>query len=127
MARAPTLVVIPTYNERECLPQIVPAIRAAVPEATVMVVDDGSPDGTGELADQMAVADPHVRVLHRAAKSGLGAAYLAAFAHALAAPDGWQRIVQMDAGFSHDPNDVPRLLAALDSGGADLAVGSRYV
>ncbi len=124
MAR--TLVVIPTYNERECLPQIVPAIRSAVPEATIMVVDDGSPDGTGALADQMAAGDAQVRVLHRAAKSGLGAAYLAAFAHALAAPAGWQRIVQMDADFSHDPRDVPRLLAALD-GGADLAIGSRYV
>src|SRR6266700_822333 len=124
MAR--TLVVIPTYNERECLPQIVPAIRSVVPEATVMVVDDGSPDGTGALADQMAAGDAQVRVLHRAAKSGLGAAYLAAFAHALAAPAGWQRIVQMDADFSHDPRDVPRLLAALD-GGADLAIGSRYV
>jgi len=121
-----TLIVVPTYNERECLPQIVPAIRAAVPGATVMVVDDGSPDGTGALADKMAAADAQVRVMHRTAKNGLGAAYLAAFDHALAAPDGWQRIVQMDADFSHDPADVPRLLAALD-GGAELAIGSRYV
>ena len=127
MAR--TLIVIPTYNERECLPQIVPAVRAAVPEATVLVVDDGSPDGTGALADQLATADARVRVLHRAAKGGLGAAYLAAFQQALAARadgGGWDRIVQMDADFSHDPNDVPRLLAALDAG-ADLAIGSRYV
>jgi dolichol-phosphate mannosyltransferase len=127
MAR--TLIVIPTYNERECLPQIVPAVRAAIPEAAVLVVDDGSPDGTGALADQLAAADARVRVLHRAAKGGLGAAYLAAFQQALAAPahgGGWDRIVQMDADFSHDPNDVPRLLAALDAG-ADLAIGSRYV
>ena len=122
----PTVIVIPTYNERECLPTIVPAVRAAVPAASVLIVDDSSPDGTGALADEMAAADPQVQVLHRAGKEGLGAAYLAAFAHALAAPAGWQRIVQMDADFSHDPADVPRLLAALDAG-ADLAVGSRYV
>jgi dolichol-phosphate mannosyltransferase len=121
-----TVIVIPTYNERECLPAIVPAVRAAVPAASVLVVDDNSPDGTGALADEMAAADPQVKVLHRTGKEGLGAAYLAAFAHALAAPEGWQRIVQMDADFSHDPADVPRLLAALDRG-ADLAVGSRYV
>ena len=131
MAR--TLIVIPTYNERDCLPQIIPAVRSAVPEATVLVVDDGSPDGTGALADQLAAADRRVRVLHRAAKNGLGAAYLAAFQQALAdrpeqdRNDGhWERIVQMDADFSHDPQDVPRLLAALDAG-ADLAIGSRYV
>jgi len=127
MAR--TLIVIPTYNERECLPQIVPAVRAAVPEATVLVVDDGSPDGTGALADQLAAADAQVRVLHRTEKGGLGAAYLAAFQQVLAASDEqgrWERIVQMDADFSHDPRDVPRLLAALDAG-ADLAIGSRYV
>jgi dolichol-phosphate mannosyltransferase len=121
-----TVIVIPTYNERECLPAIVPAVRAAVPAASLLVVDDNSPDGTGALADEMAAADPQVKVLHRTGKEGLGAAYLAAFAHALAAPDGWQRVVQMDADFSHDPADVPRLLAALDRG-ADLAVGSRYV
>ncbi|HET6146762.1 MAG TPA: polyprenol monophosphomannose synthase [Polyangia bacterium] len=127
MAR--TLIVIPTYNERECLPQIVPAVRAAVPDATVLVVDDDSPDGTGVLADQLAAADVRVRVLHRTGKGGLGAAYLAAFRHVLAASEEegpWERIVQMDADFSHDPQDVPRLLAALDAG-ADLAIGSRYV
>ena len=129
-----TLIVIPTYNERDCLPEIVPAVRAAVPEATILIVDDASPDGTGALADLMAAADPRVTVMHRAAKSGLGAAYLAAFQRALAerpgvgdgAGGGWDRIVQMDADFSHEPRDVPRLLAALDSG-ADLAIGSRYV
>src|SRR5215831_3408770 len=121
-----TLIVIPTYNERECLPAIVPAVRAAVPEATVLVVDDGSPDGTGALADELAAADPQVRVMHRTGKQGLGAAYLAAFQQALGEPEGWERLVQMDADFSHEPRDVPRLLAALDAG-ADLAIGSRYV
>jgi dolichol-phosphate mannosyltransferase len=122
----PTLVVIPTYNERDCLPAIVPAVRAAVPEATILIVDDDSPDGTGRLADEMAAADARVQVLHRKVKEGLGAAYLAAFQHALAAPEGWRRVVQMDADLSHDPADVPRLLGALDAG-ADLAIGSRYV
>jgi dolichol-phosphate mannosyltransferase len=119
-----TLIVIPTYNEKECVASIVPAVRAAVPGATVMVVDDSSPDGTGAIADGMAAGDAAVRVLHRPGKQGLGAAYLQAFGVALA--EGWERVVQMDADFSHDPQDVPRLLAALDEG-ADLAVGSRYV
>src|SRR5450432_1338478 len=124
-----TLVVIPTYNERDCLTQIVPAVRAAVPTADILIVDDNSPDGTGQLADGLAAADRRVLVLHRVAKQGLGAAYLAAFNFALDADGadggGWKRIVQMDADFSHDPKDVPRLLAALDAG-ADLAIGSRY-
>jgi dolichol-phosphate mannosyltransferase len=119
-----TLIAIPTYNERESVVAIVEAVRAAVPDATVMVVDDSSPDGTGTLADELAARDPQVRVLHRPGKEGLGAAYLELFGLALA--EGWERIVQMDADFSHDPKDVPRLLAALESG-ADLAVGSRYV
>jgi len=121
-----TLIVIPTYNEKECLPAIVPAVRAAVPDATVLVVDDASPDGTGAVADELAAADPQVRVMHRSGKQGLGAAYLDAFQRALGEPDGWDRLVQMDADFSHEPRDVPRLLAALDAG-ADLAIGSRYV
>jgi dolichol-phosphate mannosyltransferase len=125
MNAAATLIAIPTYNEREILPQIVPAVRAAVPEATVLIVDDNSPDGTGAAADELAARDPKVEVLHRENKQGLGAAYLAAFKLALASERGWRRIVQMDADFSHDPKDVPRLLAALD-GGADLAIGSRY-
>jgi len=120
-----TIIVIPTYNERDCLPAIVPAVRAAVPDAIVLIVDDNSPDGTGVLADEMAAADRHVEVLHRAGKEGLGAAYLAAFRHALDDARGFARVVQMDADFSHDPADVPRLLAALDAG-ADVAVGSRY-
>src|SRR5215510_2081450 len=110
----PTVIVIPTYNERECLPAIVPAVRAAVPAATVLIVDDNSPDGTGQLADQLAAASSNVRVLHRSGKQGLGAAYKHAFR--LALDEGWERIVQMDADFSHDPKDVPRLLAALEQG-----------
>jgi dolichol-phosphate mannosyltransferase len=119
-----TLIVIPTYNEREVLPSIIQAVRAAVPAATILIVDDSSPDGTGQLADQLASQDDQVKVLHRAGKEGLGAAYKHAFRQAL--DEGWERIVQMDADFSHDPRDVPRLLAALDQG-ADLAIGSRYV
>jgi dolichol-phosphate mannosyltransferase len=118
-----TIIVIPTYNEKEVLPSIVAAVRAAVPAATVMVVDDNSPDGTGALADDLARKDGQVKVLHRQGKEGLGAAYKHAFK--LALDEGWERIVQMDADFSHDPKDVPRLLAALDQG-ADLAIGSRY-
>jgi dolichol-phosphate mannosyltransferase len=119
-----TLIVIPTYNERECVEPIVAAVRAAVPQATIEIVDDNSPDGTGAVADQLAARDPQVRVLHRAHKAGLGAAYMQAFSEALA--EGWERIVQMDADFSHNPTDVPRLLQALEEG-ADMAVGSRYV
>ena len=119
-----TVIVIPTYNERDGLAAIVTAVRAAVPAATVVVVDDNSPDGTGRLADELAAADPQVRVMHRAGKEGLGRAYIDAFLTLLA--EGWDRLVQMDADFSHAPADVPRLHQALDDG-ADVAVGSRYV
>ena len=119
-----TVIVIPTYNERDVLAAIVTAVRAAVPAATVVVVDDNSPDGTGRLADGLAAADAQVRVMHRAGKEGLGRAYIDAFLTLLA--EGWERLVQMDADFSHAPADVPRLLQALDDG-ADVAVGSRYV
>ena len=119
-----TAIVIPTYNERDGLADIVHAVRAAVPDASILIVDDNSPDGTGQLADELAAADPQVRVRHRAGKEGLGRAYVDAFLALL--DEGWERIVQMDADFSHDPHDVPRLLHALDDG-ADVAVGSRYV
>lgn len=119
-----TLIVIPTYNECDVIVSIVDAVHAAVPLATILIVDDASPDGTGAIADNLARENASVRVKHRAEKKGLGPAYLDAFAQALA--EGWTRIVQMDADFSHDPKDVPRLLAALDEG-ADVAVGSRYV
>jgi dolichol-phosphate mannosyltransferase len=117
-------VVLPTYNERENLGLIVPRIRAAIPDATILVVDDGSPDGTGELADQMAAADPRVRVLHRTAKQGLAKAYAAGFDVVL--DGGAQQVIQMDADGSHDPSVLPRFLELLD-GGADLVLGSRYV
>jgi dolichol-phosphate mannosyltransferase len=125
MSDASTLIVIPTYNEREGLADIVRAVRQVAPAASVLIVDDNSPDGTGSLADQLAAGDSQIEVLHRSAKEGLGAAYLAAYKQALASPRAWRRIVQMDADFSHDPRDVPRLLRALDEG-ADVAIGSRY-
>ncbi|EWM09725.1 MULTISPECIES: polyprenol monophosphomannose synthase [unclassified Kutzneria] len=117
------LVVIPTYNERENLGPIVARLHEALPEAHALVVDDGSPDGTGRLADEMAAADDRVRVLHRTEKAGLGAAYVAGFGWALERDYGV--IVEMDADGSHAPEDLPRLLDALTD--ADLALGSRYV
>ncbi len=118
-------IVLPTYNERENLPRALEAIRGAVPDALVLVVDDGSPDGTGVLADEMAATDAQLEVLHRTTKDGLGSAYRAAF-RALLDRGSCRAIVQMDCDLSHDPADVPRLLAALEDG-VDLAIGSRYV
>ena len=123
MAERSVLVVIPTYNERDNLGQTVSRLRAAVPDANVLVVDDGSPDGTGDLADELAAADPQVSVLHRTEKAGLGTAYLAGFAIGMG--DGYDVLVEMDADGSHAPEDLPALLAALDD--ADLVLGSRYV
>ncbi|WP_016699227.1 polyprenol monophosphomannose synthase [Actinoalloteichus spitiensis] len=121
------LVVIPTYNERENLGPIVTRLHAAVPAAHVLVVDDGSPDGTGELADDLAAADERIHVLHRTAKAGLGAAYVAGFSWAL--ERAYDVVVEMDADGSHAPEELPRLLDALgnDQIGADLVIGSRYV
>lgn len=119
----PVLVVIPTYNERENLGPILDRLHKALPEVDVLVVDDGSPDGTGELADERAAANEHVHVLHRTEKSGLGAAYIAGFRWGLARE--YNTIVEMDADGSHAPEDLPRLLDAV--GDADLAIGSRYV
>ena len=117
------LVCIPTYNERESLPETVQRLRAAVPGAEVLVIDDGSPDGTGELADKLAAGDGNVHVLHRTAKAGLGAAYIAGFAWGI--DEGYDVLVEMDADGSHQPEELPRLLAAL--GGADVVLGSRWV
>jgi dolichol-phosphate mannosyltransferase len=117
------LVVIPTYNEAESLEPVTGRLRAAVPEADVLVVDDGSPDGTGEIADRLAAADPAVHVLHRSEKAGLGAAYIAGFRWALA--DGYDVVVEMDSDGSHAPEELPRLLTALRE--ADLVIGSRWV
>jgi dolichol-phosphate mannosyltransferase len=123
---ASVLVVIPTYNERDNIEPLLTRLHTAVPDADALVVDDGSPDGTGELADKLAADDPRVRVLHRTAKAGLGSAYLAGFATALRGE--YRVIVEMDADGSHAPEDLPALLAALDTGeGADVVLGSRYV
>lgn len=119
------VVTLPTYNERENLEGIAGAILEALPEATLLVVDDGSPDGTGILADTLAGREPRLHVLHRAAKEGLGVAYRDAFRWALDRPDT-RAVVQMDADFSHDPRDLPRLLAPLMIG-SDLVLGTRYM
>jgi dolichol-phosphate mannosyltransferase len=118
-----TLVVIPTYNEADNVELIVDRVRASVPSADVLVVDDNSPDGTGELADKVADHDDGVHVLHREAKAGLGAAYLAGFAWGL--DRGYDVLVEMDADGSHLPEQLPRLLEALPE--ADLVLGSRWV
>ena len=117
------LVVIPTYDERENIERIVARLTAAVPDAHLLVVDDGSPDGTGKIAEELADGDARVHVLHRSAKAGLGAAYIAGFEWGLAR--GYDVLVEMDADGSHAPEQLPRLLGALD--GADLVLGSRYV
>ncbi len=117
------LVCLPTYNERDNVGPVVEAILAAAPVADVLVIDDGSPDGTGRVADGLAAADRRVQVLHRTRKEGLGKAYLAGFAWAL--ERGYRLVLEMDADFSHDPRHLPALLAAAED--ADLVLGSRYV
>jgi dolichol-phosphate mannosyltransferase len=115
------VIVMPTYNERQNLEIIAGRIREAVPEADLLVVDDNSPDGTGDLADKLAEKDPQVQVMHRTEKAGLGRAYVAGFTWAL--DNGYDLIVEMDADGSHRPEDLPRLLAT----SADAVIGSRYV
>jgi dolichol-phosphate mannosyltransferase len=122
-------LILPTYNEAENIEAIVAASGAVLDRASrtgfrVLVVDDGSPDGTGEIAEQMAAEHDWLEVLHRAEKNGIGPAYLAGFRHALGAGAGY--VMEMDSDFSHDPADLARLLQAIYSG-ADLALGSRYV
>ncbi|MEW2083416.1 polyprenol monophosphomannose synthase [Streptomyces sp. NPDC005283] len=117
------LVIIPTYNEAENIKPIVARVRAAVPEADILVADDNSPDGTGKFADELAAQDDKVQVLHRKGKEGLGAAYLAGFAWGI--EHGYGVLVEMDADGSHQPEELPRLLTALK--GADLVLGSRWV
>ena len=117
------VVVVPTFDERDNLPWVVDRLHAVHPDVDVLVVDDASPDGTGEVADRMAAADSRVHVLHRHAKAGLGAAYLAGFRWALDA--GYDVIGEMDADGSHQPEQLHRLLDALP--GADLVIGSRWV
>jgi dolichol-phosphate mannosyltransferase len=117
------VMVVPTYNEADNLALIVDRVRTAQPELDVIVVDDGSPDGTGRIADELAAADPHVKVVHRTQKAGLGAAYRAGFRVALDA--GYDVIGEMDADGSHQPEQLHRLLEALR--GADLVIGSRWI
>jgi dolichol-phosphate mannosyltransferase len=117
------LVILPTYNESENLPRIVPRILAQDPRLEILVVDDGSPDGTGRLASDLAGLNPRVHVLHRTKKEGLGRAYLAGFAWGLARK--YELLFEMDADFSHDPKFLLDLIKAVQDG-ADLALGSRY-
>ncbi|UPW04868.1 polyprenol monophosphomannose synthase [Rhodococcus pyridinivorans] len=121
---ARTLVIIPTYNERENLGRIITRLHAALPHTHVLVVDDGSPDGTGDLADDLAAADERIAVLHRTEKNGLGAAYIAGFRWGL--EHGYAVLVEMDADGSHAPEQLHLLLEKVDAG-ADLVLGSRYV
>ncbi|KSZ57363.1 dolichol-phosphate mannosyltransferase [Rhodococcus pyridinivorans KG-16] len=121
---ARTLVIIPTYNERENLGRIITRLHAALPHTHVLVVDDGSPDGTGDLADDLAAADERIAVLHRTEKNGLGAAYIAGFRWGLA--HDYTVLVEMDADGSHAPEQLHLLLEKVDAG-ADLVLGSRYV
>ena len=119
----PILVIIPTYNEKENVARITGRVRAAVPEAHILVADDNSPDGTGLLADELAAADDHIHVMHRLAKEGLAAAYMAGFAWGL--ERGYEVLIEMDADGSHQPEQLPLLLDALRD--ADLVLGSRWV
>lgn len=116
-------VLIPTYNERANLPLVVGRLRSAVPQVDIVVIDDNSPDGTGEVADRLAADDERIHVLHREAKAGLGAAYLEGFRWAMDA--GYDAVVEMDADGSHQPEHLPRLLRAAEQ--ADVVIGSRWV
>src|ERR1700759_5706267 len=122
-AASRVLIVMPTYNERQNLEIMAGRIGEAVPDAALLVVDDNSPDGTGDLADKLAEVDPRVQVMHRTEKAGLGRAYVAGFTQALG--DGYDLIVEMDADGSHRPEDLPKLLSA--AAHADAVIGSRYV
>lgn len=121
-----TLVVIPTYNERENIEAIISRVRASAPDVHILVVDDGSPDGTGELVDELSAADPQLHVMHRSVKAGLGAAYIAAFEWGLQhAQPRFDVIVEMDADGSHPPERLPVLIAA--TADAALVIGSRWI
>ena len=129
MTKLPWLI-LPTFNEAENIEAIVSAsaetLAAASPEGfRILIVDDGSPDGTGQIGDRLAAERSEVEVLHRTSREGLGPAYLAGFEHALSSGAGY--VMEMDSDFSHSPADLARLLAAVRDGGADLALGSRYV
>src|SRR4029079_7907946 len=117
-----TLIVTPTYNEKDNLTRFVDAVRSAMPDADLMVVDDNSPDGTGDIADGIAAKDKQVRVMHRAGKLGLGTAYTQAFQRGL--DEGYDRFFEMDADLSHDVKYLPAFVRALDDG-ADVGIGAR--
>lgn len=117
-----TVIIVPTYNERENLPPMIAKLLSLPVALDVLVVDDNSPDGTGKIADELAAKHPQVHVLHRAGKEGLGRAYLAGFKWALA--EKYEFIFEMDCDFSHDPNEIPNFLKAAQT--ADLVLGSRY-
>jgi dolichol-phosphate mannosyltransferase len=117
------LIIIPTYNERENAPAIAKAVHEVVPGAHILFVDDNSPDGTGQVVDDLAARDARVKVLHRAGKLGLGTAYIAGFE--LGLREGYRFLIEMDADFSHDPKYLPEMLARAER--ADVVVGSRYV
>lgn len=119
-----TLIVTPTYNEKDNLQRFVDAVRGALPDADLMIVDDNSPDGTGAIADAIAAKDSHVSVMHRAGKLGLGTAYIQAFQQGLA--KGYDRFFEMDADLSHDVRYLPDFVRALDDG-ADVVIGSRNI
>ncbi len=121
----PTLIVMPTYNERENLPRMVQRLLSLPVKVDLLVVDDNSPDGTGRLADELAAKHPEIHVLHRKEKNGLGRAYLAGFKWAL--ERDYEFIFEMDGDFSHNPDDVPAFLDALQKENGDLALGSRYI
>ena len=118
------LVVVPTYNERDNLPKMVARLLALADGVEILVVDDGSPDGTGKWVEETSSSEPRLHLLSRTAKNGLGRAYVAGFEWALS--HGYDLIVQMDADFSHSPEDVPKLIEGIRDSGADLAIGSRY-
>ncbi len=118
-----TLIIIPTYNESENIPPLLEAIFSYVPQTDILIVDDNSPDGTGELADKIAQTDERVHVIHRTGKLGLGTAYVAGFKYAIAYD--YEAAFEMDADFSHDPQYLPSFLTAIEH--ADLVIGSRYV
>jgi len=122
---ADVLVVLPTYNEAGSIRAVIDRVRAAMPAADVLVVDDASPDGTGRLVDDVAAVDPAVRALHRAGKQGLGSAYLLAFARAR--QEGYRYVVEIDADGSHDPAELTTMIALAEAESADLVIGSRWV
>jgi len=119
-----TLIIVPTYNERENLPRIAEKLLSLPVPVDLLVVDDNSPDGTGRIADELAAKHPEIHALHRSEKNGLGRAYIAGFQWALA--HGYEFIFEMDCDFSHDPGEIPNFLAAAKNQNADLVLGSRY-